>query len=474
MKRYEEIAELLAADIRSGQLAPGARLPSIRTVTARYRVSPATAFAAYYRLEERGLVRARERSGYFVTGAADGPQAPAETQPASRSALVSAEVDISELVFTVLESAQDRQMLPLGSAFPSPLLFPLPRLARSLASAARFIDPWDTVASMSPGNKALRQQIALRYLGMGLPQSQDQIIVTNGALEALNLCLAAVAQAGDLIAIESPGFYAASQALERLGMRAIEIPVSARDGLDLDALARALQQHPVKACWFMTSFQNPMGASMPAEKKRELVRLLEQHDVPLIEDDVYGELYFGRSYPLPAKAYDRTGLVMHCGSFSKTLAPGYRIGWVAPGRYGQQIERLKLMTTLSASVPAQVAIADYLHGGGYDKHLRKLRHNLETQLGQMNQALARHLPQAVSISRPQGGYFVWVELPPQFDALQLQRAAAAHGISIAPGPIFSPGRQYRNCIRLNYGAPWSAAYEQGMATLGGLIAQALA
>ncbi len=164
--------------------------------------------------------------------------------------------------------------------------------------------------------------------------------------------------------------------------------------------------------------------------------MLEQHDVPLIEDDVYGELYFGRSYPLPAKAYDRTGLVMHCGSFSKTLAPGYRIGWVAPGRYGQQIERLKLMTTLSASVPAQVAIADYLHGGGYDKHLRKLRHNLETQLGQMNQALARHLPQAVSISRPQGGYFVWVELPPQFDALQLQRAAAAHGISIAPGPIF--------------------------------------
>nr|WP_294865315.1 PLP-dependent aminotransferase family protein [uncultured Pseudogulbenkiania sp.] len=465
MKRYEEVAELLAADIRSGRLAPGTRLPSIRKVIAQYGVSPATAFQAYYRLEERGLVRARERSGYYVAGSGLTHSAEPLGALAPR---VSSSIDISELVFSVLGAVQERDVLPLGSAFPSPHLFPLQRLAKSLASTARFIDPWDTVASLPPGNTALRQQIALRYLGMGMPQPPEHIIVTNGALEALNLCLAAVARPGDLIAIESPGFYAASQALERLNMKAIEIPVHAKDGVDLAALATALQQHPVKACWFMTTFQNPMGTTMDEGKKRELVELLEKHEIPLIEDDVYGELYFGQRHPSPAKAFDRKGLVMHCSSFSKTLAPGYRIGWVAPGRFGKEIERLKLMTTLSASVPAQVAIADYLHSGGYDKHLRKLRHALEGQLLCLNDAIARHFPNEVRVSRPNGGYFLWVEFPEGFDTLALHRQAAELGISIAPGPIFSASRQFRNCIRLNYGSPWGEIHDKGMEILGGV------
>jgi DNA-binding transcriptional MocR family regulator len=251
-------------------------------------------------------------------------------------------------------------------------------------------------------------------------------------------------------------------------MQAIEIPVHPSEGVDLAALASALQRHPVKACWFMTTFQNPMGASMAKAKKRELVQLLARHEVPLIEDDVYHELYFGQQPPLPAKAFDRDGWVMHCGSFSKTLAPGYRIGWVAPGRFGHRIERLKLMTTLSASVPAQAAIADYLRTGAYDKHLRKLRHALEGQLAQMNSALARYFPDAIRVSRPDGGYFLWVEFPEGFDTLELHCQAAANGISIAPGPMFSPSRQYRHCIRLNYGSPWTTAHEAGMAQLGEL------
>jgi DNA-binding transcriptional MocR family regulator len=465
MKRYEEVAEKLAADIRNGQMAPGTRLPSIRNLIALYAISPTTAFQAYYRLEERGLVRARERSGYYVAG----QEQRLPPEPAGHDkAPISTRVDVSELVFSVLSAMQDRDILPLGSAFAAPQLFPLQRLAKSLASAARFIDPWDSVASLPRGNAALRQQIALRYLGLGMQQAADQLIITSGALEALNLCLAAVARPGDLIAIESPGFYAASQALERLGMKAIEIPVQAAGGLDLESLRLALQHNPIKACWFMTSFQNPMGSSMSEAHKRALVTLLAEYQIPLIEDDVYGELYFGNRAPLPAKAFDQQGLVMHCGSFSKTLAPGYRIGWVAPGRFGRQIERLKLMTTLGASLPAQAALADYLHTGGYDKHLRRLRHLLEMQLAQLNRALGLHFPEQVRVSRPHGGYFLWVEFPEGFDTLELHRQAAGIGISIAPGPIFSPSRQYRHCIRLNYGSPWSERFEQGMAQLGQL------
>ncbi|WP_153108727.1 PLP-dependent aminotransferase family protein [Propionivibrio limicola] len=466
MKRYEQLAELLANDIRSGKFPAGTRLPSVRTIVRQHEVSPSTVFQAYYRLENLGLVRARERSGYFVTSTGGAALPEPETASAPR---LSPAVDINSLVFSVLEATQDRDILPLGSAFASPKLFPLKRLAKSLASTARFIDPWETVASLAPGHWPLRQQIALRYLAMGMPQPPEHIVITNGAIEALNLCLSAVAGPGDVVAIESPGFYAAAQALERLKMKALEIPIHPKRGIDLGALAQAIEQHSVKACWFMTNFQNPMGTTMSDADKQALVALLEQHQIPLIEDDVYGELYFGARPPLPAKAYDRAGLVMHCSSFSKSLAPGYRIGWVAPGRFGKKIEQLKLMTTLSASVPAQVALADYLQNGGYDKHLRKLRYTLESQLSQMSEAIRRYFPENVRVTKPSGGYFLWVEFSENVDTLALHQLAAQEGISITPGPIFSASRQYRNSIRLNYGAPWNDDCEAGMRLLGQLI-----
>lgn len=472
MKRYEQLAELLAADIRSGQRMPGSRLPSIRTLTAQHGISPSTAFQAYYRLEEKGLVRARERSGYYVTGAVALP--PARTERlAAAPAQVAMQVDISALVFAVLDAAQQRDIVPLGSAFPSPELFPLPRLAKSLAASARRAQPWESVQHLPQGSASLRQQIALRYLAMGMAQPPEELIVTSGALEALNLCLSAVAQPGDLIAVESPGFYASLQTLERLKMKALEIPVHPQHGLDLDALEQALQRHPVKACWCMSSFQNPTGASLSAAHKERLVALLARHQIPLIEDDVYGELYFGNQAPLPAKAFDRQGLVMHCSSFSKTLAPGYRVGWVAPGRFGLRIERLKLMSTLGASLPAQAALADYLQYGGYDKHLRRLRHTLESQRASLVAAITRHFPANVQVSRPAGGYFLWVEFAPGFDTLALHQQALAQGISIAPGPIFSAHQGLRHCIRLNYGHPWNARLESAMQTLG-MLAKDLA
>jgi len=467
MKRYEELAETLARDIRNGSLPPGTKMPSIRKTVAQYSVSPATAFQAYYRLEERGLVRARERSGYYVTGPV-GRTLPLPQPVVRRAQQVSTDVDISKLVFSVLDAARDPRLIQLGSAFPSPELFPWERLGKSLARAGRELDPWYSVSDMAAGHLALRQQIGLRYLGAGAPQPTEEIIVTSGALEALNLCLMAVTEPGDVVAIESPGFYASLQALERLRLRAVEIPVDSREGIDLDALESALERHPIKACWFMTQFQNPLGASMPEARKQALVELLARHRVPLIEDDVYGELYFGNRCPLPAKAFDQEGLVMHCSSFSKTLAPGFRVGWVAPGRFGDAIQRLRLMTTLSAGVPTQVALAEYLQHGGYDKHLRRLRHVLEMQQGQLIAAIGRHFPDSVRVSQPDGGYFLWVEFPEGFDALALHRAALEHGIGIAPGPIFSARQGYRNCIRLNYGHLWSEAVENAVVTLGAL------
>ena len=268
--------------------------------------------------------------------------------------------------------------------------------------------------------------------------------------------------------IESPSFYACLQALERLELKAVEIATSPRDGVDLAALEELLQRQQPKACWLMTSFQNPLGSLMPPEKKRALAELLARHGVPLIEDDVYGELYFGKQRPGLTKSHDSAGLVMHCSSFSKTLAPGFRLGWAVAGRYARQVQRLKLTTSLSAPIPLQMALADYLAQGGYDRHLRQLRLTLAAQQHTMLQAIAVHFPPGTRVTRPQGGYFVWVEMPVGIDALALHRSALAAGISIAPGPIFSATRAFRHCIRLNYGHPWSPQLDAAIATLGRL------
>jgi DNA-binding transcriptional MocR family regulator len=457
MKRYERHADAIAQLIHSGALRPGDRVPSVREASRARGISPSTVFAAYYLLEAQGLIHARPRSGYYVSDHAPLADArPAEPLP-SQPAHTSTGVAISDLVFEVLGLARDPGLVPLGSAFPGVELFPLDRLARGLASGMRKLDPRHIVQSLPPGDERLRQQIARRYGLHASAVDTEEIIITNGAMEALNLCLEAVTQPGDVVVVESPTFYAALQALERLNLQALQVATHPRDGIDLAALAQALAQQPadqpVKACWLMPSFQNPLGSLMPEEKKRDLVALLARHGVPLIEDDVYGELHYSPQRPMPAKAFDTQGLVMHCSSFSKSLAPGYRVGWVAAGRYAPAVQRLKLMTTLSAATPSQVALAEYLAQGGYDRHLRQLRRSLAQQQAIALAAVAAHFPPGTRVSRPEGGYFLWVELPPAINALELHRHALQHGISLAPGQLFSADQRFAHCVRINYGHP---------------------
>ena len=471
MKRYEQFAEQIAELIRSRVLAPGERVPSVRQARRSYCVSPSTIFQAYYLLEDRGLIQARARSGYFVRELARQPLAePGSSAPTATST----EVDVSELVFSVLGSLKDPATVPFGSAFPSPELFPLPRLARSMAHALRDMPGHAVIADMTAGNPDLRRQIGLRYRVAGVSLALDELVITNGAMEALNLCLQTVTQPGDLVAIESPAFYATLQVLERLKLKAVEIPVHPREGIDLGVLAERLANLPIKACWFMSSLQNPMGATLGEAQKAELYALLKRHQVPLIEDDVYAELHFGATPPLCSKALDSDGLVMHVSSFSKCLAPGYRIGWVAAGRYIEPIRRQKLTTSLATSAPIQAALAIYLKQGGYDKHLRQLRRRLAAQEARLIEWVARNFPAGTRLSRPQGGYFLWLELPPGCDALAVHAQALAHGISTAPGPIFSAKREYGHFLRLNFGHPEDPRQEAAIEQLGQLIDAQLA
>ncbi len=448
MTRYESLATDIESAIRDGVLQAGDRLPSVRQTSQARKISPSTVFQAYYLLEARGLVTARERSGYYVARARDARLPPVRAEPESQQARAS--VDVSEAVYLMLEAATMENVVPLGSPFPDPTLFPLEQLGRSMANAARTFTARSTVDDLSPGKEALRRLIAQRYIARGASVPHTEIVVTNGALEALNLCLSAVARPGDAVVVESPAFYGALQAIERLGMRAVAVPTHPEWGVDLGRLEHAIHQHQAKACWLMPTFHNPLGATMPDERKRDLVALLTRHGVPLIEDDAYGELGFGNVPVRPAKAWDTEGLVMHCSSFSKSLAPGYRIGWAAPGRYFRAVARQKLATTLMSSMPAQLGLVDYLRRGGFDRHLRKLRQSLQARHEDVARAVCRHFPEGSCASRPQGAYFMWIEMPQQVDAMAMLEFAVSQRICIAPGPVFSSAGAFRNCVRLNF------------------------
>ncbi|PZQ77500.1 MAG: GntR family transcriptional regulator [Variovorax paradoxus] len=467
MTLYERCADDIAELIRNGTLRPGDKLPSVRDASLARGLSRSTIFQAYYRLEAMGLIEARARSGYYVkSGLPVMCPEPGDSNPDG----VAKDVDVGQMVFQLLGAMNRRDFVPLGSAFLSPSLCPLARLARHLGSAMRDFDPWRLIEDLAPGNESLRRHIVLRYGMDGMVVPPTEVVLTNGGMEGLNLSLQAVTQPGDVVLVESPTFYAALQALDRLKLRALEVATSPAWGIDVDAVAQALQRQRVAACWVMPNFQNPLGSSMPDERKKALVALLAEHEIPLIEDDVYAELYFGARKPLPAKAWDTRGLVIHCGSFSKCLAPGYRVGWVAGGRFAARIEQMRLMYTLSPAIPSEAAIAAYLDAGGYDRHLRRMRAALLRYRAIAMEAVRLHFPVGTSMTAPQGGYFLWVEMPGSVDASRLHALARERGISLAPGALFSSDPRSAHCLRLNYGHAGDPRFAGAMQTVGRLAA----
>jgi DNA-binding transcriptional MocR family regulator len=464
---YEQVAHRLAGMIEHGTLRPGERVPSVRRCREQQNVSIATVMQAYRLLESRGLIEARPQSGYYVRWRRwSNPPEPAKTQPQPKAV----EVKVSELALEVVKSAGNPAMVRLGATLGAPEIFPTGELNRTMAALGRR----DPVAANSfdppPGNRALRVQAARRLLEAGCTLTPDEIITTAGATEGLNLCLRAVAKAGDVIAVETPTFFGILHIIKSLGMRVCEIPTYPREGICLDELSKRLKCCRIKACIFTLNFSNPLGSCMPDEKKKELVRLLTGHEIPLIEDDIYGNLAFGPTRPKVAKACDEDGWVMLCDSFTKTLAPGYRIGYVAPGRFKAEVEFLKYVHTGATASLTQMAVAEFLQNGGYDHHLRKLRRFYATQTAHMIEAVSHYFPAGTRVTRPSGGVCLWVEMPSQVDSLQVYQDAQAGGISIAPGPIFSAKQQYRNFIRLNCGNPWSDRIEGAVRKLGEIIA----
>jgi DNA-binding transcriptional MocR family regulator len=465
---YEEVAGRIANQIERGALKPGERVPSVRSLRTKFGVSLSTALRAYLSLEDRGLIEARPQSGYYVRlHSRQMPPVPVMSIPSSTASTV----DIGRLALEVHENILDPRVVPLGGATPGISLLPTKQLNKILTSLARRFEERSGRYEATSGNIDLRHQIARRSIDAGCNLTQDEIVITTGGTEALNLCLRAITKPGDTVAIESPTYFGILQILESLDLKAVEVPTDPDVGLSVHALESILRKHRVSAVLVQPNFHNPLGCLMSEQNKRTLVELLAHRHIPVVEDDVYGDLPFEGNRPKLLKTFDKDGTVLTCSSFSKTVSPGFRVGWCAPGKFLDMVRLLKLTSSLSSATLPQMALAEMLANRGYDKILRGVRRSYKLQMQLMTDAASRYFPEGTKVTRPTGGMVLWVEFPRGVDAMELYRRALNKDVSVLPGPLFSPKGQYKRHIRLNCGHPWSERIDEAMITIGRIAAR---
>lgn len=470
--RYEEVANLITGLVDSGTLSPGSRAPSLREISRQQRISLSTALQAYRLLEDRGVLEARPQSGHYVTARAHSHlAAPSTSNPPGKATPIA----ISATLLRLHHNSADPRLVPLGAAIPNPKLLAAARLDRFLARAARTKGTLYNTYTVPKGELPLRQEIARRAMRSGATLSPEDIVITSGCMEAIMLALSTLTRPGDTVAIESPTYFGLLHALEVLGLKVFELPTDATDGIDLSTLQKVLERRSVQACLFASSFNNPLGCTMPMENKLKALSLLAKYRVPLIEDDINGDVYFGPERPLPFMALDRNAnTIIYCSSFSKTIAPGYRIGWMATktqAHIQSAIER-KLASTLSGPPLLQAAFAEFLATGGYDNHLRRVRRVFADTIGRMSRAVERSFPTGTKVSRPAGGFVLWLELRKSMQTAPLFEAALDQGICFVPGDLFSASGRYGHCLRLSCGHGWNERIEKGVMKLGKLACAA--
>lgn len=462
---YQRLAGSIEGGITSGALGAGDRLPSVRQLAQQHGVSISTATQVYRFLENRSVVQARPKSGYFVVARSAALPEPQFDQRIEDASFVSMDQVLNEFLMIL----EDSQAVPPFTAAPARALLPEAKLQRLMASVNRRHPEYATQYHLV-GHPELRHEIARRAVSSGVQLRPDEIVITNGGMEAIYFALRTVASAGDTVVLESPTYFHLLQSIESLGMKVLEIPSHPRTGISLEALDFATQTPgAVNACVLLPNFSNPCGSLMPLEHKRRLVQMMAERKVALIESDIYGEMYFGEQRPPVLKSFDSAGDVILCSAFTKTVAPGYRIGWIAAGRHVLKTQTLKMRTSMACPMLQQEVLARFIRDGGYDHHLRRLRAALKTQAHQMADAVARHFPAGCRLSVPQGGLLLWIEMPRHVDSREVFALARLENIGVAPGAAFSTSRRFDHFIRLQYGQPWSPALDAAMRKLGQIV-----
>ncbi|MEG0928271.1 aminotransferase-like domain-containing protein [Chryseobacterium sp.] len=461
---YLKIANSVTEQIKSETLQFGDRLPSLRSAQKLYNVSLNTVKQAYMELESRSLVESLPKYGYFVSQTSQRKLALPSVAKMKISEGKNTPEDLIGKVFGTI-GGTDVTQFALG--IPGKSLLPVAKMKKCMIDVIKRKSDSGTNYEPVQGNEQLRREIAKWSIVMEGKITENDLVITSGAMNGVYNCLMAVTQPGDSVAVESPVYFGILQAIQLLGLKAVEIPTHPITGVDLDELRKVLPK--LSACCFVVNYNNPLGFQMPDANKKELVRMLTEHNVPLVEDDVYGNIYFGAGRPKPCKFYDEAGIVMWVGSVSKTLAPGYRVGWVAPGKFKDKIIRQKLVQTVSSPSLFSDVIADFLEHGRYDHHLRMFRKKLYANYLQIQKSVTQYFPDNTKISEPKGGFMLWLELDKRICTEDLYDEAVNQKVNFAPGRMFSQYNQYQNCMRLNYALEWTDRVESDLEKLGKMI-----
>ena len=462
---YIQVADRIKGWISEGTYAPGAKIPSMRQLSEKLNVSISTVIQSYQHLEQLGFLEARPQSGYYVKLRPYLTEAGIITKPTSAPKFIQSH----NTYLDVIRACGNTTLVPLGAAIFPPALLPTESLQRSLIKVSREKPEACINYEFGPGNWQLRLELSKRSIEMGCDVSPEAIQITTGCMEAINLALKAITKPGDIVGVESPTYHGHLQAIENLGLKIIELSCSSKDGLDLEDFEVKLEKFSIKTLLITPTFSNPLGSLMSVENKEKLVSLCSKYNCTIIEDDIYGELQFEGKRPPSLKSFDKKDQMFYCSSFSKALAPGYRIGWIIPpNKYSDRIERLKFSNTGAANTVAQMAIADHLKNNNYDRHLRKLRQTLIHQMHLYSKKILECFPEGTKISTPKGGCILWVEFPKGINTLDLHQQALRHKISIIPGPVFSATAKFQNCVRISTGAQWDIRIEKALEKVGRL------
>lgn len=468
---YQQLAEDLSLAIARGTLPPGSRLPSVRRTSQSRQLSLNTVVAAYRVLEDRGLIEARPQSGYYVRARLPSPARPAMTQS---SVAKPTESKVLDLIGAVLDAQQTPGFIDLALACPRGSdFYPGNKLARLMGQILRRQPGMVSTYALPPGSERLRVQIARRSLELGMALQAENIILTNGCMEALQLALRAVTKPGDAVGLESPTYFNLLPLFASLGLKAVEIPTDPQHGISVDAVELLLSEGRISALVAMPNVHNPLGCSMPLEAKKRLARLVNHYQVPLIEDGLYAELQFSDTQAPAAKAFDEDGWIIFCTSYTKTLAPDFRIGWMEGGRFGPALRKLKFASSVAQPMVLSETLGAFLESGGYDHHLRALKRHYAQHVEKVRGLIARHFPAGTRATDPAGGFLIWLELPEGCDSVALFHAAIAENISIMPGPLYSPGGRYRSAMRLSCCYPLDERYVAALTRVGMLAQQQL-
>jgi DNA-binding transcriptional MocR family regulator len=463
---YERVAQLVETQIATGTLRTNDRIPSVRSMSRTAKVSVSTVVQAYVHLESIGLIEARPQSGFYVRP----PDPQAVPEPRAKPTRSRRPMTIAaEMLDTCREALSRNDIIPLNGAFTSPALYPTQRLNNLTREVLRDRPLHAGELIMPPGDPELRRQVAKRMALAGAPTDPEHVVITSGTMDAITLALRVVCQPGDTVLVESPTYFGLLQAIEHLRLKVVEVPNRPGMGIDAEAVRTMAHSTRLAAAVLMPNFNNPAGTLTPDDAKRDIVATLTGMEIPIIEDDIYGDLHYGSVRPTSMRAFDESGLVISCGSVSKTIALGYRIGWAVTPQFHADIARAKFYSSVACPTLQQLVLARYYASGGYDRYLRRIRAMLSANAQSFIDAVARHFPAGTRITRPTGGIVIWVELPANVDAAELFRTALASRIGIGPGVVFSAKADYRNYVRLSCGLPWSPAIDRAIEKLGKLV-----